>query len=84
MRRDTQYQPPGQGARLADDDCRAAFGDQLAEVLAFGSRGLDAGAVPVTGVSTGDSLVFAQVQVENEAGGRLGEFIIVTATSGGG
>jgi hypothetical protein len=65
--------PTGQGAGLADDDGRSMLGKQFGVVVAVGNPRLDAGAGRVAGIDTGDGLVFAQVDVENEAGGRGGE-----------
>jgi hypothetical protein len=62
--------PTGQAASLADDDGRSVLGEQLAEVVAVGGHRLEAGGGRVAAVGAGDGLVFAQVEGENEAGGR--------------
>jgi hypothetical protein len=60
--------PAGQPARLDDDGGGAVLGEKLLEVFAVGGQAGEGGGGRVAGVDTGNGLVFAQVDGQNNTG----------------
>jgi hypothetical protein len=68
--------PAGQQAGLGDDGGGPLPGEQLAEFLAGGGQGVEAGAGGVGVVGAGDALALAQVEGEN-GGAAVGVLVVV-------